>query len=181
MSYMMSSQEYKAIKSLIRAFGLETNVLPHDTCVSKMPVRKDGASPISHYIRYTHSLPTEQEKSTTTGLYGFPIEEGLEVFWPHYVKNYNLTSRMETYGRIMVNSSLEAYPTPLETYAVSLDGANAILGSSVIDLNHLQTEEGIHVETMRLDRILKAANINTDSGKENFPDLYSFADVQEFI
>lgn len=181
MSYMMSTREYNAIKELIKAFGLETNILPHDTSVSNMPVRSDGITAISDYARYLHTLPTEEEKRTTTGLYGFRIEEGLDVFWPHYVKNYSLTSRMETLGRIMVNSSLEAYPTPLETYAVSIDGASPILGSSVIDLNHLQTEDGIHVETMRLDRILANAKINTDPDKESFPDLYSFADVQRFL
>ena len=181
MSYMMSTQEYNSIKELIKAFGVETNVLPHDTSVANMPARNDGITHITDYTRYSHSLPTEEEKSTTTGLYGFRIEDGLDVFWPHYVKNYNLSSRMETLGRIMVNSSLEAYPTPLETYGVSLDGANTILGSSVIDLNHLQTEDSRHIETMRFDRILKAANINSDVDKESFPDLYSFADIQEFF
>ncbi|MBQ4541755.1 MAG: hypothetical protein IJA23_02765 [Clostridia bacterium] len=181
MSFMMSTQEYNAIKELIKAFGIETNVLPHDTSVANMQARNDGITPIFDYTRYSHSLPTEEEKSTTTGLYGFRLEEGLDVFWPHYVKNYNLSSRIETLGRIMVNSSLEAYPTPLETYGVSLDGANPILGSSVIDLNHMQTEDGRHIETMRLDRILKAAKINTDNDKESFPDLYSFADIQEFF
>ena len=181
MSYMMSTREYNAIKELIKAFGLETDVLPHDTSVSNMPVRNDGITPISDYARYRHTLPTEEEKRTTTGLYGFRIEEGLDVFWPHYVKNYSLTSRMETLGRIMVSSSLEAYPTPIETYAVSLDGPSPILGSSVIDLNHLQTQEGKHIETMRLDRILACAKINTNPNKESFPDLYSFADVQRFL
>ena len=181
MSYMMSTQEYNSIKELIKAFGIETNVLPHDTSVANMPARNDGITHITDYTRYSHSLPTEEEKSTTTGLYGFRVEDDLDVFWPHYVKNYNLSSRMETLGRIMVNSSLEAYPTPIETYGVSLDAANPILGSSVIDLNHLQREDGSHIETKRLDRILEEAGINTDGGKEKFPDLYSFADVQDFI
>ncbi len=181
MSYMMSTREYNAIKELIKAFGIETNVLPHDTSVANMPARNDGITPIFDYTRYSHSLPTEEEKSTTTGLYGFRLEEGLDAFWPHYVKNYNLSSRIETLGRIMANSSLEAYPTPLETYGVELNGASSILGSSVIDLNHLQREDGSHIETARLDRILNEAKINTDDGKESFPDLYSFADIQDFL
>lgn len=169
----ISTSEFK---KLIES-TLVTDILPHDTSVYDKPANRYGVTPIESYSRYVVDLATDTEKHSTTGRYGFPIDDSMEACWPHYVKHYNLTSVGETLDRIMVSSTLEGGTTPLETYAVALNtGSTNMIGSSVIDLKTLRTEDGTPVVTARLDEILRHAGY-----KGPYPDLHSFLDVQNFI
>ncbi len=162
------SKNITEIKKIIKNELDTAYTLPHDYSVARLQANAYGVTPIDGYRTYPVDLATESEKHSTTGRYGFDVDGTREAFWPHYVKNYNLTSTSEILDRIMVSSTLE-----LETYAVSLDSR---LGSSVIDLKSLMTEDGKPVFTVRFDEILRACGY-----KEAFPDLHSFVDVQNFI
>ncbi len=163
------------IKKIIEK-SLVTNILPRDTSLSRLNPNPNGITKIDNYMTYRFKLPTETEKQTTTGKYGFEYNGNSDIFWPHFVKHYNLSSVSEVLDRILVSSTLEGGTSPLETYAVSLNSASPIIGSSVIDLNSLMTEDGNPVFTKRFDEILRAAGYTAA-----FPDIHSFVDVQNFI
>ena len=135
------SYEEKELRAAIKS-SLVTDILPHDTSVYNKPANAYGVTRIEDFVNYPADLATETEKRSTTGRYGFPVDDSYEVYWPHYVKHYNLTSVGETLDRIMVSSTLEGGTTPLETYAVAIPtGSTTIIGSSVIDLKSLQTKQ----------------------------------------
>ena len=158
---------------------IRTNVLPHDTSVASVPANRFGISNMEDYITYTLNLPTQTEKSSTTSCYGFAMKDLEDLYWPHYVKLYNVPTVGEVLDRILVSSILEAQTTPLETYGVCLNATSSspIISSSAIDLGKLVTkDENTPVKTIRLDRLLKKAGFPGEH-----PDLNSFYDVQRFV
>ena len=168
------------LKELLKI--LTTNdILPYDSSIHRKPVNHHGITNIDEYSVYKANLPTESEKSITTGKYGFPLQDGADLFWPHYVKHYNLQSTYEILDRILVSSTLEGGTTPLPTYAVALKDGKAgnipLVSSTSMDLTRLTTrDEHKPVKTIRLDRLLSKAGF---PGK--FPDLNSFLDIQNFV
>lgn len=168
----------ETVKKILRS--IDTNILPTDTSVTRRPVNKVGITHFTDHVQLKFDHPTATEKTSTTTKYGFPIDDSAELYWPHHVKEYNVPSVGEVIDRILVSSVLEAAPVPLETYAVSFDrgeGVPTFVSSSAIDLNSLLIkDENIPVKTIRLDRLLSACGY-----KGAYPDLHSFADIQEFI
>ena len=162
------------LKELLKI--LTTNdILPYDSSIHRKPVNHHGITNIDEYSVYNANLPTE------SGKYGFPLQDGADLFWPHYVKHYNLQSTYEILDRILVSSTLEGGTTPLPTYAVALKDGKAgnipLVSSTSMDLTRLTTrDEHKPVKTIRLDRLLSKAGF---PGK--FPDLNSFLDIQNFV
>lgn len=167
-----------AIKQILKS--IQPDILPTDTSVTRKPVNKVGITHFVDHVQLKFEHPTSTEKTSTTTKYGFPIDDSAELYWPHHVKEYNVPSVGEIIDRILVSSVLEAAPVPLETYAVSFDrgeGVPTFVSSSAIDLNSLLIkDENIPVKTIRFDRFLSSCGY-----KGAYPDLHSFADVQEFI
>lgn len=167
-----------SIKQILKS--INSDILPHDTSVASRPVNKVGFTHFNDHIPLKFNHPTSTEKTSTTTKYGFPVTESPDLYWPHHVKDYNVPHVGEIIDRILVSSVLEGAPVPLETYAISLDrgeGIPTFVSSSAIDLNSLLIkDENIPVKTIRFDRFLSACGYDGI-----YPDLHSFADVQEFV
>lgn len=86
-----------------------------------------------------------------------------EKYYSMYFKRYD-TSMLQAISRIIVNSALEMYPTPVHSYGTIIDHPNNILvGSSSIDLNHLKNPETENkVDSIRLDYLLHSLKLDTE-------------------
>lgn len=78
------------------------------------------------------------------------------AYSPTYLKGFSDPSTYSKLTKIIVNSALQLYPNPLNTYGMILEqGSSGQIGVATIDLNHLKNQEtGNHVESDRLDSVL---------------------------
>ncbi len=99
------------------------------------------------------------EKCTPKRL-GIRDSEESEEFSPLYLRYFH-DSMLGALGKIIVNSALEIYPTPVHPYGTIYEGvASNKIGVSTIDLNHLKdSETGEHVENIRLDFLLHSLGL----------------------
>lgn len=97
------------------------------------------------------------------------------VFSPTYLKAFRDTSVYSQLAKIIVNSALQLYPNPLNSYGfVQETGSSAQIGVATIDLNHLKNEEtNQHVESCRLDRVLASLGLPTE--------INCFVDFQKLV
>lgn len=86
-----------------------------------------------------------------------------EKYYSVYFKRYD-TSMLQAISRIIVNSALEMYPTPMHSYGTIIDHPSSVLvGSTLIDLNHLKNPETENkVDSIRLDYLLHSLKLNTE-------------------
>ena len=99
------------------------------------------------------------EKCTPKRL-GVRDSEDSEEFSPLYFRYFH-DSMLGALGKIIVNSALEIYPTPVHPYGTIYEGiASNKVGVSTIDLNHLKDgETGEHIENIRLDFLLHSLGL----------------------
>ncbi len=97
-----------------------------------------------------------------------------EKFYSMYFKSYN-TSMLQAISKMIVNSALEMYPTPVHSYGTIIDHpSNVLVGNSSIDLNHLKNPEtDSKVDSIRLDYLLHSLGAN--------PEIDSFYSYQKLL
>jgi len=114
------------------------------------------------------------EKCTPKRL-GLRNSVDVDEFSPLYLR-YFQESMLGALGKIIVNSALEIYPTPLHTYGAVYEGvASTKIGVGTVDLNHLNdSETGEHVESIRLDFLLHSLGLHHE-----IDSFYSFQKMLE--
>lgn len=123
-----------------------------------------------HALNYRNAREWNTELRDSSALYahekctpkrlGIRDSEESEEFSPLYLRYFH-DSMLGALGKIIVNSALEIYPTPVHPYGTIYEGvASNKIGVSTIDLNHLQdSETGAHVENIRLDFLLHSLGL----------------------
>ncbi len=83
-----------------------------------------------------------------------------DKFYPTYFRYFN-DAATSSLGKILVNSALNIYPTPLQSYGMILEGSYVNrLGTATIDLNHLQdAETNEKIDSIRLDFLLHSLGL----------------------
>ena len=82
---------------------------------------------------------------------------------------------LSAFQKLIAQSVLELYPTPLQTYAVVTNPVvEPVLCGAVVDLNHLKTPgDKLNVEAIRFDILLNSLGLNKD--------INSFIELQAFM
>ena len=106
--------------------------------------------------------------------YGIQSSKNPEEFLPVYFRHYDgtVTSSLD---KIIVNSALNFYPTPLQAYgAINEDMPSSKIGVATIDLNHLKREDSNEsVDSIRLDFLLHSLGFHHE--------IDSFMDFQNLL
>ena len=123
-----------------------------------------------HSLNYRNSREWNSELKDSSAMYahekctpkrlGIRDSEESEEFSPLYLRYFH-DSMLGALGKIIVNSALEIYPTPVHPYGAVYEGvASTKLGVATVDLNHLKNSEtGEHVESIRLDFLLHSLGL----------------------
>ena len=135
--------------------------------------------PKDHLIRIKDELPDSKsiyahEKCTPDRFLLQNLnKEG--VFNPIYFRYYNDSSMISALGKIIVNSALQIYPTPLNTYGMIRESVSShSIGIATIDLNHLvNSETKEDVKSTRLDILLHQLGLPHE--------INSFMDFQNLL
>lgn len=118
----------------------------------------------------------EHEKCTTSrfGILANREQSTLgRTFHSYYFRPFkgNVFSAFE---KLIAQSVLELYPTPLATFGVVTDPVVApTICGGVIDLNYLKTQDNLKVESMRFDMLLNSLGYKRD--------INCFAELQIFM
>ena len=177
MIYNKSSSVDNYIKNLI------TDVVPRSDLFD-IPINSSGLRMLnnSNCIYWPVELPDSveaglyaHEKCSTTR-YGIFVNPNASKILVHsyYVKPFHATN-IECFQKLVAQSVLYLYPTPITTHGAVVDPEVApIISGAVVDLNHLKTQDGgIRVPSIRLDMFLKANNFEKE--------INSFMDLQKLL
>ena len=97
------------------------------------------------------------------------VGEYKPIFYRYYE-----TGILNAFSKMIVNSALNIYPTPLNVYATTQEmAASNSIGISTIDLNNLKTNDGENMVSMRLDMLLHSVGLNHE--------IDSFLDFQKML
>ena len=156
-----------------------TDVLPSSS-IEQLSLNRIGL----HSLNYRNAKEWNTELRDSSALYphekctpkrlGVRQSEESDEYSPLYFRYYQ-DSMLGALGKIIVNSALEIYPTPVHPYGTIYEGVAATkLGVSTIDLNHLiDSETGEPVENIRLDFLLHSLGLPHE--------INSFYDFQKML
>lgn len=162
--------------------SLITDVLPRSD-LAMMKVNKNGLvmldsnNSTDYFVELPDSVKAgiyEHEKCSTTrrGILIPGTSTTNPKFHSYYIRPFS--GNLSALEKIIAQSVLELYPVPLATYGVVTNASVApTIGASVVDLNHLITQDGHPVQSIRLDMLLHSLGLGKD--------IYSFLDLQRVL
>ena len=172
-NYASNVEEY--IKNII------TDVLPASD-LARMEVTPSGLVPLTknNSVDWPIELPDSvgaglyhHEKSSTTR-HGVLADTSTSTLNPVYHSYYfrPFSGVLSCFDKLVAQSILELYPTPVQTYGSVVH--DSIVAGGVVDLNYLRTKEGkLGVKAIRLDMLLNSLGFDKE--------INSFADLQAFM